>query len=159
MKYDFSMGGANLDNMPDTYFLIGLVNRFNNSFQAAADSMFPELSWKQIFFMNCVVLFEKAPAIKDMAELLGCSHQNAKQIVAKLEKQGFARVETDPADKRRQRIFLTDKAFEYRREHEKKSDSAMNCLFEDMDENDLKTAIRVFAQLAERIDKMRMGEK
>ena len=158
MKYDFLGGEAKLENLPDAYFLIGLINRFNNSFQAAADSMFPELSWKQIFFMNCVVLFEDAPSIRDMAELLGCSHQNAKQIVSKLEKLGYVTLETDRDDRRKQRIRLTGKAFDYRRTHDAVSERAMSDLFADICERDLQTTIRVLGHLTEKIDKLRTGE-
>ena len=70
MSFDLSVSNLHTESIGTSYYLIGLINRFNNSFQAAADSIFPELSWKQIFFMNCVALFKDVPTIKDMAELL-----------------------------------------------------------------------------------------
>ena len=57
MNFDVSISNIHTENMGASYYLIGLINRFNNSFQAAADNIFEELSWKQIFFMNCVALF------------------------------------------------------------------------------------------------------
>lgn len=159
MEYDFVMDGVRRESIPDPYFLIGLINRFCNSFQAAADGLFPELSWKQLFFLNCVALFEEAPAIKDMAELLGCSHQNAKQIVTKLEKLGYAHLEPDKADKRKQRIRLTEKAHVYRREHHDASETAMGALFDGLKDGDLQTTIRVLVLLTERIEIIRTGER
>lgn len=105
-----------------------------------------------IFFMNCVALFKYAPTIKDMADLLGCSHQNAKQILSKLEKQGFANVYQDPSDKRKQRILLTEKAEEFRRHYDKPSGQAMQSIFENISEEELLTTISVFTRLNKNVD-------
>ena len=48
MSFDLSVSNLNTENIDAPYYLIGLINRFNNSFQAAADNIFEELSWKQI---------------------------------------------------------------------------------------------------------------
>src|SRR5690606_30690673 len=42
--------------------------------------------------------------IKELAEIMGISHQNVKQILLKLEKKGFVRISVDEQDKRKQRI-------------------------------------------------------
>lgn len=155
MHFDFNMRGANAGEIPEPYFFIGLSNRFNNSFQAAADSLFAELSWKQVFFMNCVALFDAPPTIGDMAALLGCSHQNANQILGKLERAGYLRVETDGADRRKQRIHLTDRAVAYRSAHDAASGRAMERLFAGLEEAELQTAIRVLIRLTQNIDSIR----
>lgn len=155
MGFDVSVSNINTEKMGAPYYLIGLVNRFNNSFQAAADSIFEELSWKQIFFMNCVALFEEAPTIKDMADLLGCSHQNAKQILSKLEKQNFVEVTQDPADKRKQRIMLTEKAVDFRRRYDESSEQAMQSIFENITVEELRTTISVFTRMNKNVDELR----
>ena len=155
MNFDLSMSNIHTESIGTSYYLIGLINRFNNSFQAAADNIFAELSWKQIFFMNCVALFKDAPMIKDMSELLGCSHQNAKQILSKLEKQGFVNVYQDSVDKRKQRILLTEKAREFRRHYDKSSEQAMQSVFGNISEEELLTAISVFARLNKNVDQLK----
>lgn len=155
MGFDVSVSNINTEKMGAPYYLIGLVNRFNNSFQAAADSIFEELSWKQIFFMNCVALFEEAPTIKDMADLLGCSHQNAKQILSKLEKQNFVEVTQDPADKRKQRIMLTEKAVDFRRRYDESIEQAMQSIFENITVEELRTTISVFTRMNKNVDELR----
>ena len=42
--------GVNFEGIPDTFFLIGLLNEFNNRFQSYGDEIFNEMSWKQCFF-------------------------------------------------------------------------------------------------------------
>ena len=155
MSFDFSVSNLTTEKISAPYYLIGLINRFNNGFQAAADNMFEELSWKQIFFMNCVALFEDAPTIRDMAELLGCSHQNAKQILSKLEKQGFVKVSQDSADKRKQRIMLTEKAMEFRRHYDESSEQAMESIFGNISKEELLTAISVFTRLNKNVDELK----
>lgn len=155
MNFDVSISNINTENMGASYYLIGLINRFNNSFQAAADNIFEELSWKQIFFMNCVALFEDAPTIRDMADLLGCSHQNAKQILSKLEKQRFVEVYQDPADKRKQRIMLTEKAMEFRRHYDEPSEQAMQSIFGNISKEELRTTISVFTRLNKNVDELK----
>ena len=155
MSFDFSVSNINTENIDASYYLIGLINRFNNSFQAAADNIFEELSWKQIFFMNCVALFDDAPTIRDMADLLGCSHQNAKQILSKLEKQRFVEVYQDPADKRKQRIILTDKAMKFRRHYDEPSEQAMQLIFGNIGKEELFTTVSVFTRLNKNVEELK----
>lgn len=155
MNFDVSISNIHTENMGASYYLIGLINRFNNSFQAAADNIFEELSWKQIFFMNCVALFEEEPTIRDMADLLGCSHQNAKQILSKLEKQRFVEVYQDPGDKRKQRIMLTEKAMEFRRHYDEPSEQAMQSIFGNISKEELRTTISVFTRLNKNVDELK----
>lgn len=155
MSFDFSVSNIKTEKISAPYYLIGLINRFNNSFQAAADNIFEELSWKQIFFMNCVALFEDAPTIRDMADLLGCSHQNAKQILSKLERQGFVNVSQDSEDKRKQRIMLTGKAIEFRRHYDEPSEQAMESIFGNISKEELLTAISVFTRLNRNVDELK----
>lgn len=109
----------------------------------------------KIFFMNCVALFEDAPTIRDMSDLLGCSHQNAKQILTKLEKQGFVEVQQDLNDKRKQRMILTNKAIEFRRHYDASSEETMQFIFEGISREELVTTISVFTRLNKNVDQLK----
>ena len=97
--------------------------------------------------MNCVTLFGEPPSIKDVADLVGCSHQNAKQILLKLEKSGFVTMEQDEADRRRQRIRVTRKAEVFRREFDEPSRNVMERIFVGVGAEELETTIRVITHL------------
>lgn len=155
MDLDFSIGNANVEKMESPHLLIGLLNRFNNSFQATADLLFEELSWKQEFFMSCVMLFPEAPTIKDMAELIGCSHQNAKQILSKLEKLGYLQVQQDSVDKRKQRILLTKKATEFKERYNETTELATKQLFTDVSEEAIDSMVKLLSQLITNLERMR----
>ena len=90
------------------YFLIGLISAFENRFQAMADKSMKEISWKQFFAVICIGMCKEKPTLKELAEIMGSSHQNVKQILIKLEKKGFVRIVADEKDKRKQRIELTE---------------------------------------------------
>ena len=147
MKRDDELQEPDFAGMGRSFFMIGLMNRFNNQFQALADATFEELSWKQVFFLNCVTLFGEPPSIKDMADLVGCSHQNAKQILLKLEKGGFVIMEQDENDRRRQRIKMTHKAEAFRKEFDEPSRCVMERIFAGVGAEELETTIRVITQL------------
>ena len=87
--------------------------------------------------------------------MLGCSHQNAKQILSKLEKQGFANIYQDLVDKRKQRILLTEKAKEFRNHYDQPSDQAMQSIFGNISEEELLTTISVFTRLNKNVDELK----
>ena len=96
-----------------SYFLLGLLSAFDNRFQAMADKTMKEISWKQFFAIICINLCNENPTIKELAEIMGSSHQNVKQILLKLEKKGFVKIAIDETDRRKQRVELTDFCMEY----------------------------------------------
>ena len=90
---------VNFTGIESSYFLLGLLSAFENRFQAMADSTMKEISWKQFFVIICINLCKKAPTVKELAEIMGSSHQNVKQILLKLEKKGFVSISVDEQDK------------------------------------------------------------
>ncbi len=72
-----------------SYFLLGLLSAFENRFQAMADKQMEVISWKQFFAIICINMCRENPTIKELAEIMGSSHQNVKQILLKLEKKNF----------------------------------------------------------------------
>ena len=116
-----STGEFNFEGIDASLFLLGLLSAFDNRYQAKADSFFEEISWKQFFAIICINLCKESPTIKELAEVMGSSHQNVKQILNKLENKGFVKTISDEADKRKQRIILTEKTQAFCEELEKGS--------------------------------------
>jgi len=134
-----------------SYFLIGLLSAFENRFQAVADNAMKEISWKQFFAIICINLCQDSPTVKELAEIMGSSHQNVKQILLKLEKKGFVEITVDEKDKRKQRIVLT----EYCREFCAKNDAAgvniMKKMFAGVSEEQLQATIQTIIQIEENL--------
>lgn len=150
-KTELVKTGPNMEDINPAFFLIGLVSEFNNRFQAVGDTFFEDISWKQVFALNCITLFKSPPTIKELAKLLGGSHQNAKQILSKLEKSGFVRVMKDDTDGRKQRIILTEKSIKFQTVYADDSAKFTQWLFQEVDINDLETTIRVITQIDNRL--------
>ena len=120
MDYDKKMHMNNVEfgDMPPQAFLLGLLSAFDNRYQAAADAFFKEITWKQFFAIICINLCKEAPTLNELSDVMGSSHQNVKQILLKLEKKGFVSFITDPNDKRKQRILVTDSCREFLEEND-----------------------------------------
>lgn len=141
-------------NMDNKYFLIGIMNAFNNRFQAAGDRCFEEISWKQCFVLNCIRLFRNPPTLKEVSKLVGSSHQNIKQLVLKLEKCGYVKIVPDEKDGRKQRIILTDLVEKIDEKYSKMSNGMMNDIFKGIDDDALQITINTLIHLCSTLENM-----
>lgn len=139
-KVDFS-------EVPPEYFLLGLMSAFENRFQTIADNTMKEISWKQFFAIICITMCKEPPTINDLAEILGSSHQNVKQILLKLEKKNFIKFQEDSQDKRKQRISITKNSLKFCEKNNATSAQIMQKMFEGIPEKDIKTTIKTIIRL------------
>jgi len=67
------------------------------------------------FLMMAVIekAFDHPPGLKEVAEVLGTTHQNVKQMAKQLEKKGFIELFKDPEDRRVTRLRTTDYCREF----------------------------------------------
>ncbi len=134
-----------------SYFLLGLLSAFNNRFQAMADRNMEEISWKQFFAIICINLCKESPTIKELAEIMGSSHQNVKQILLKLEKKGFVRIATDENDKRKQRVDVTEYCMEFCQKNDDMSSQVMMRMFQGISEEQLRVTIQTIIQIEDNL--------
>ena len=139
-KVDFS-------GIPANYYLIGLLSAFENRFQAMADSMMQEISWKQFFAIICINMCKEPPTLKELSDILGSSHQNVKQILLKLESKRFIEFQADETDKRKQRIVLTENCREFCEKNDEMSKSIMEKMFDGISDDDLSATIRTIVKI------------
>lgn len=146
-KVDFSGIDASL-------FLLGLLSAFDNRYQAKADSFFEEISWKQFFAIICINLCKESPTIKELAGIMGSSHQNVKQILLKLERKGFVDILVDEQDKRKQRVVLTEKTREFCDSHEEGSEKVVQGIFQGISQEQLQITIQTIMQMENNLEKV-----
>ena len=159
MDYDEKMHMNNVEfgDMPPQAFLLGLLSAFDNRYQAAADAFFKEITWKQFFAIICINLCKEPPTLNELSDVMGSSHQNVKQILLKLEKKGFVSFITDPNDKRKQRILVTDSCREFLEENDnngKQSQYIIGRIFEGVDEKDLITTIQTIMKMERNLSEL-----
>lgn len=134
-----------------SYFLLGLLSAFENRFQAVADSTMEEISWKQFFAIICINLCKDKPTVKELAEIMGSSHQNVKQILLKLEKKGFVYITVDESDKRKQRIELTDYCRAFCSKNDEMTANILKKMFAGVTEEQLQVTIQTIIQIEDNL--------
>lgn len=149
---------VNFIGIESSYFLLGLLSAFENRFQAIADNTMKEISWKQFFSVICINLCKTPPTVKELAEIMGSSHQNVKQILLKLEKKGFVTLTVDENDKRKQRIELTDYCREFCEKNDEMSMALMKKMFEGVSEEQLQVTIQTIIQIEDNLKERRDDE-
>ena len=143
-KVDFTGIGA-------SYFLLGLLSAFENRFQAVADNSIKVISWKQFFAIICINLCKEKPTVKELAEIMGSSHQNVKQILLKLEKKGFISIDVDENDKRKQRIEITDYCREFCAKNDEIAVEIMRKMFTGVSDEQLQVTIQTIIQIEDNL--------
>lgn len=71
-----------------------------------------DLTTQQAGVLTFVTASEQPPTLSETARSLGTSHQNARQVVAALERKGMVEVRPDPADGRVRRLAVTARVAE-----------------------------------------------
>ncbi len=151
IKEVISSDKVDFTGAPLSYFLIGVLSAFENRFQAVADSAMKEISWKQFFAIICINMCKDKPTVKELAEIMGSSHQNVKQILLKLEKKGFVCIAVDEKDKRKQRIELTDYCREFCEKNDELSANIMEKMFVGVSEEQLQMTIQTIIQIEDNL--------
>ncbi len=95
------------------------------------------LTAKQFFMMIIIGSFDENPKLKEVSERFGTSHQNAKQILNKLEKNGYIYFLKDEKDSRITRISFTKHASEFWEGRSEADDMTMNDIFKSINIDDL----------------------
>lgn len=137
-----------------SYFLLGLLSAFDNRFQALADKLIGEISWKQFFTIICINMCKESPTINELAEIMGSSHQNVKQILLKLEKKEFIEIVPDSNDKRKQRVILTEKCMQFCNDNDDKSTMVMKSMFEGITQEQLQVTIQTIIQMEDNLKRI-----
>lgn len=141
-----------IQEMDERYALFGFLFAFHNRLQAAVDTFYEEITCKQFFLLACMNLFtEHPPTVYELAQVMGCSHQNAKQIINKLEAKGFLKITPDKGDKRKLRISLTKKANELAVNYHEKETQFMQQLYKGIDKKEVGNVLSVLLQMEENL--------
>ena len=115
----------------------------SNALQTFLDKLLKQdhLTAKQFFMMIFIGAFEDNPKLGDLADVFGTSHQNVKQVVLKLVKQGFVELYKDPQDSRISRVTLTTKATMYWNARDEQDNQTIKELYEPLSTEHLATIV------------------
>ena len=82
-----------------------------------------------------------------MADFLGCTHQNANKLYAKLLRDGYIVSQQDRDDHRKQRIHLTDKAMNFLADNKVGSSENVKEIFSVVSDDEMEILIDAMAKL------------
>ena len=137
-----------LDMMPPQFGLFGFLFAFMNRLQAAVDSFYKEISCRQWFLLACMNLYSKeAPTANDLAETMGCSRQNVKEILNALVKKEILVLKQDENDKRKQRIYLTSKQKRLAKKYQNKEMDFLELLYKGISDDEIKNVFQIISRM------------
>ncbi len=135
-----------LEKMDKRQLIFGNIFLLANRLQTVMDQHVIELTAKQWFVMIMLGMFDEPPTLKQLSSICDSSHQNTKQIVLKLEKKGFLRIEQVPSDRRAMRIIVTAKWDQWNEENNEFASRFLNRMFRDLTTQEI--AVMSSAQLS-----------
>ncbi len=92
-----------------------------------------------------------APTLNEVAKLMSCSHQNAKQLALKLQSKEFLNIERDANDGRSLRLRLTEKCKVFWCEKAEEDLAFLESLFKNMNSQEITGLFNGFKKLSQNI--------
>jgi len=127
-----------IENMDLRYRIFATTFLMANRLQMLMDQQIQDITCKQWFVLTMLDTFEQAPTLKDLSRACDSSHQNTKQIVAKLEAKGYVRIERDQADGRALRLHKTEKSSKWRMDNKDKAAAFVDAMFSKLSDQEIK---------------------
>lgn len=119
--------------------------------QTVMDRRMKELTSKQWFVLLALDTFEKAPKLKELADLCDYSHQNTKQIINRLKEKDFVTTVPDEVDKRSIRIISKEKFYEWEKDNRQYASHFIDIMFDTLSEKEIRglsdSLLKIYQQL------------
>lgn len=138
-------------------YIFGSLFLLANKLQVIGDQYLGEdgMTTKQWFLTAVISQFRgDPPTLSEVAELMGSSRQNVKQLALKLEEKDFLKIQKDQQDGRVIRLKLTEKSAEFWEKRRNKDDRFLEDLFREFSEEEMDILSGGFRKLHEKIEKL-----
>jgi DNA-binding MarR family transcriptional regulator len=97
---------------------------------------------------------DNPPTLSEVAELMGSSRQNVKQLALKLEEKGLLNIEKDEADARALRLKVTEKSQVFWEKRQEQDNQFIAELFKGLSQEELDCMLSGFNKLFGQLDKL-----
>lgn len=138
-------------------FIFGSLFLLANKLQAIGDQYLSadDMTIKQWFLTVMISQFKDAPpTLSEVAEIMGSSRQNVKQLALKLQEKDFLSIEKDETDGRALRLKLTQKSQEFWEKRMDNDSKFILNLFKDISQSELDSIYSGFNKLLGQIEKL-----
>lgn len=144
-----------LEGMDGRYLAFGLLFAASNRLETVGDRYLEEVTAKQWYLLLCLTtFFERPPTLSQLAEQMGSSRQNVKQLALKLEKKGFVALVRDESDRRALRVGPTGQLAAYQARRQERDGAFVERLFAGVAPEELAAANRLLLALCNRLEEM-----
>ena len=134
------MNSNKTNEICDEAMIFGLLLIISNKMNTLLEREFKEfdVTTKQWFLSETInSLFASPPTLKEVANAMGSSHQNVKQVAMKLQQKGLLLIEKDKKDARVTRLRLTEQSYDFWKQTDPKGAIFRERLFKEMDTKDI----------------------
>lgn len=115
---------------------------------------------KQWFMLILTVnAFKEPPSIKEIAAVMGSSHQNVKQLALKLSAKGMIVLEKDKKDLRATKVILTNECFLLFKNLEKEGFVFMNKFYKEIRNSQLRDSRRFINQIMDNLKNIELEDE
>lgn len=127
-----------------------------NKLKAKSDRIFAgEMTLRQWLLILAVAQYkEDSPTLSRLADIMGSSHQNVKQLALKLEKEGFLNIRRDDNDLRATRLVLSEKSYAFWKRRQEEIRGYLEEFFKDLSEDEINLMYDYIGKLYDNVLKM-----
>jgi len=146
-----------LDEMEDRQFIFGSLLFAANRMDTLLERELKEFDITSKQWMMSIIienLFDEPPTMKDVANEMGSSHQNVKQLALKLEQKGLLKMKKDEKDARVTRLNMTDESYQFWAKTQPKGTAFVDEVFENISKDELMAARNVMNKIMGNLIKM-----
>jgi DNA-binding MarR family transcriptional regulator len=102
--------------------------------------------------------YDNPPILSKVAELMGSSRQNVKQLALKLEKKEMLNIHKDEQDARALRLKLTEKSKMFWEKRQEQDEQYVENLFENFSEEEIDIFFKGIGKLSKKIEELNMNK-
>ena len=138
------------ENVDDSSFIFGALLMIANKTDTLLDRVLSkyDITSKQWLLLLVIFnLFDHPPTIKEVANEMGSSHQNIKQVALKLEEKEMLKLEKDKKDLRATLLTVTPKSFQFWMEIANDGETFMKDFYANIDQDSISAARRVLTSI------------
>lgn len=129
--------------------ILSTIFYISNKLQAKGDELDEQLTVKQWMTLLAIMhLPENTASYNQIASMLGCSKQNAKKLVAVLERKDMVVIEKSKLDSRAVNVKIVDNCRGYLKQYYEKGNEYLNGMFGYFEEEELKTLWQLLKKIA-----------
>ena len=137
--------------MKQFYFqqIFSTIFYLSSKIQAEGDKLDRDITVRQWMTLLTILHLPEGKAnYNQIANMMGCTKQNAKKLVTVLERKGFVTIRDSDSDRRAVCIQVSESCRDILRDYYKRGNLYLNDLFKDFDEEEAHTLWKLLKKVA-----------